>query len=99
MIVNDLTKTHESKINKINHWLEKEYGVSISTDTPISELYNAKKGLVAVKNNLAETSSFNSYHTNQNYMKTMLMLEAVNMLIERQLDNNGSKVISEQRLL
>ena len=95
MIVDDLTKTHESKINKINRWLQKEHGVTISTDTPISELYNAKKGLVAVRNKLVEAGSFNSHHKDQHYMKTMLMLEAVNMLIEQHLDNNG-RVISEQ---
>jgi hypothetical protein len=87
MFLNDLSNKTR-RFTKVNHWLNKEFGVSVNENSTIDQLSNAKVNLENHKQRLAESSQFNEGHKDKHYMKTIFMLEAVDML----LASNGSIV-------
>jgi hypothetical protein len=87
MFLNDLSNKTR-RFTKVNHWLNKEFGVSVNENSTIDQLSNAKVNLENHKQRLTESSQFNEGHKDKHYMKTIFMLEAVDML----LASNGSIV-------
>ena len=90
MFLNDLS-SNTTQFNRINRWLNSEYGVSVDNTSTKSHLLEAKGKLEVRKNKIASNSKFNEYHGDKSYIKTMLMLEAVNMLLS---NDNGSIISS-----
>ena len=82
MLLNDLS-TENSKFRKVNRWLNSEFGLSINEGSSKKHLADARIKLEARKQKLVSNVNFNAQHTNGHYMKTILMLEAVNVLLGR----------------
>lgn len=89
MFLNDLS-SETKQFNRINRWLATEFGVSVDQSSSRTNLLEAKQKLEGRKNKIASNSKFNEYHGDKGYVKTMLMLEAVNML----LSNDTGSIIS-----
>jgi len=92
MFLNDLSN-NTIHFNRINRWLNSEFGVSVDNTSSRTNLIEAKGKLEVRKNKIASNSKFNEYHSDKGYVKTMLMLEAVNMLLS---NNEGSVMASIQ---
>jgi|TARA_B100002003_G_scaffold251556_1_gene295828 hypothetical protein len=89
MFLNDLS-SKTTQFSKVNTWLKKEFGIRIDERSSKEQLVNAKKMLVQHKRKLTENVQFNVGHTDKHYLKTVIMLEAVDLL----LSNAGSIVAS-----
>ena len=89
MFLNDLS-SRTNEFNRINRWLSDEFNVTVDQSSPRTNLIEAKQKLEGRKNKIASSSKFNEYHGDKDYVKTMLMLEAVNML----LSNEHGSIIS-----
>ena len=92
MFLNDLS-SNTTQFNRINRWLSSEFGVSVDSGSTKQNLIEAKGKLEVRKNKIASGSKFNEYHSDKGYVKTMLMLEAVNMLLS---NGEGSIMASVQ---
>ena len=88
MFLNDLSNK-TTQFNKVNRWLNKEFGVSVNENSTIDQLSNARVNLESHKQRLSESSQFNAGHKDKHYMKTVLMLEAVNMLL-----SDGNSIVT-----
>lgn len=88
MFLNDLSNKTR-RFNKVNRWLNKEFGVSVNENSTIDQLSTAKVNLESHKQRLSESSQFNEGHKDKHYMKTVLMLEAVDMLL-----SNGNSIVT-----
>ncbi len=88
MFLNDLSNKTR-RFNKVNRWLNKEFGVSVNENSTIDQLSSAKVNLESHKQKLTESSQFNEGHKDKHYMKTVLMLEAVDMLL-----SNGTSIFT-----
>lgn len=88
MFLNDLSNKTR-RFTKVNRWLNKEFGVTINENSTIDQLSSAKVNLENHKQKLTESSQFNEGHKDKHYMKTVLMLEAVDMLL-----TNGSSIVT-----
>jgi hypothetical protein len=88
MFLNDLSNKTR-RFTKVNRWLNKEFGVSVNENSTIDQLSDAKVNLESHKQRLSESSQFNEGHKDKHYMKTVLMLEAVDMLL-----SNGTSIVS-----
>ena len=88
MFLNDLSNK-TTQFNKVNRWLNKEFGVSVNQDSTIDQLSSAKVNLESHKQRLSQSSQFNEGHKDKHYMKTVLMLEAVDMLL-----SNGTSIVT-----
>ena len=80
MFLNDLS-SETTQFNRINRWLSTEFGVTVDSSSSRRNLIEAKQKLEGRKNKIASASKFNEYHGDKNYIKTMLMLEAVSVLL------------------
>lgn len=89
MFLNDLS-SRTNEFNRINRWLSDEFNVTVDQSSTRTNLIEAKQKLEGRKNKIASSSKFNEYHGDKDYVKTMLMLEAVNML----LSNEHGSIIS-----
>ena len=89
MFLNDLS-SRTNEFNRINRWLSDEFNVTVDQSSTRTNLIEAKQKLEGRKNKIASGSKFNEYHGDKDYVKTMLMLEAVNML----LSNEHGSIIS-----
>ena len=95
MFLNDLS-SNTIQFNRINRWLNSEFGVSVDNTSSKTNLLEAKGKLEVRKNKIASNSKFNEYHGDKNYVKTMLMLEAVNMLLSSE---NGSIISTPKAMV
>ena len=62
MFLNDLS-SNTTQFNRINRWLNSEYGVSVDNTSTKSHLLEAKGKLEVRKNKIASSSKFNEYHS------------------------------------
>jgi len=93
MFLNDLSDKAQ-RFNKINRWLNKEFNITIKEDSSYDQLSNAKVNLQTHKRKLSETAKFNEGHKDKHYMKTVLMLEAVDILL-----SNGGSIIATPAMI
>lgn len=95
MFLNDLS-SNTMQFNKINRWLSTEFGVTVDSSSSKRNLIEAKQKLEGRKNKIASTSKFNEYHADKNYIKTMLMLEAISVLLNSE---TGSIIVTPKSLV
>lgn len=86
MKLNDLTSNYETRIARVNRWLEETYGFKVYDKVSLEELYKVKADLDTQRENLKLSLPFNSYHQNPEYAKNILLSEAVVLMIG-QIDN------------
>lgn len=89
MKLNDLTSNYETRIARVNRWLEETYGFKVYDKVSLEELYKVKADLDTQRENLKLSLPFNSYHQNPEYAKNILLSEAVVLMIG-QIDNQES---------
>jgi hypothetical protein len=81
MKLNDLQSTYETKISRINHWLEETYGFKVFDKIDVEKLFQVKADLDAQRESLKNSLPFNSYHTHPDYTKNILLSEAIVLMI------------------
>ena len=62
MKLNDLQSTYESKMSRINRWLEETYGFKVYDKVDVEQLFQVKADLDAKRESLKLSLPFNSYH-------------------------------------
>lgn len=92
MKLNDLTSNYETRIARVNRWLEETYGFKVYDKVSLEELYKAKADLDAQRENLKLSLPFNSYHQNPEYAKNILLSEAVVLMIGQIPDEEIEKL-------
>lgn len=88
MLLNEL-ENKEHKLNRINKWLDSEFGFTVDTATP-ENLAEVKKELEGVKVKMSESNDFNATHNDPRYLRTIMMSDAVDIMMEMQ----GSQLAS-----
>ena len=81
MKLNDLQTQYESKISRINRWLEETYGFKVFDQVEVEKLYQVKSELDAQREQLKQSLPFNSYHQHPEYAKNILLSEAIVLMI------------------
>ena len=81
MKLNDLQSTYETKISKINHWLQETYGFKVFDKIDVEKLFQVKADLDAQRESLKNSLPFNSYHAHPDYAKNILLSEAIVLMI------------------
>ena len=92
MKLNDLTSNYETRIARVNRWLEETYGFKVYDKVSLEELYKAKADLDAQRENLKLSLPFNSYHEHPEYAKNILLSEAVILMIGQIPDEEIEKM-------
>ena len=92
MKLNDLTSNYETRIARVNRWLEETYGFKVYDKVALEELYKAKADLDAQRENLKLSLPFNSYHEHPEYAKNILLSEAVVLMIGQIPDEEIEKM-------
>lgn len=92
MKLNDLTSNYETRIARVNRWLEETYGFKVYDKVSLEELYKAKADLDAQRENLKLSLPFNSYHEHPEYAKNILLSEAVVLMIGQIPDEEIEKM-------
>jgi hypothetical protein len=85
MYLNQFESTSEVRLNQILQTLEHVHGVKINIDLdkPTSDrvLKETQQSYEAIRDSIIKESAFNSYQQNPEYIKSMLILEAVRLMI------------------
>ena len=74
-ILNDLQSNYETKISRINRWLEETYGFKVYDQVELQKLYQVKTELDLQREQLKSSLPFNSYHAHPEYAKNILLSE------------------------
>jgi len=92
MKLNDLTSNYETRIARVNRWLEETYGFKVYDKVSLEELYKVKADLDTQRENLKLSLPFNSYHQHPEYAKNILLSEAVVLMIGQIDDSEIEKL-------
>tara|TARA_Y100000593_G_scaffold15272_1_gene29638 strand:- start:5220 stop:6011 length:792 start_codon:yes stop_codon:yes gene_type:complete len=88
MKLNDLKSTYETKIARVNRWLEETYGFKVFDKVDIEKLYATKEQLDVQREELKRSLPFNSYHEHPDYAKNILLSEAIVLMIGQIADED-----------
>ncbi len=88
MKLNDLKSTYESRIARVNRWLEETYGFKVYDKVDVEKLYATKEHLDRQREDLKRSLPFNSYHENPDYAKNILLSEAIVLMIGQIADED-----------
>lgn len=83
----EMSTNIQNRINRANKILKKQYGFKIDESTPLRELQKIKLSIKQSMNDLLLKES--SVHKNPLYARNILMLEAINLLIENNTRANN----------
>ena len=89
MLLNEL-ENKEHKLNRINKWLSAEFGFTVDSATS-ENLAEVKEELAKVKTNIAESKGFNSTHNDPRYLRTIMMSDAVDIMMEMNQEEYDEK--------
>ena len=89
MLLNEL-ENKEHKLNRINKWLTSEFGFTVDSATS-ENLAEVKQELAKVKTNIAESKSFNDTHNDPRYLRTIMMSDAVDIMMEMNQEEYDAK--------
>ena len=85
MYLNQFESSSEVRLNQILQTLEQVHGVKINIDLDHANsdhvLKETQQSYEAVRDRIIKESAFNSYQQNPEYIKSMLILEAVRLMI------------------
>lgn len=85
MYLNHFSSTGQAKLNQILHTLDQLHGVKINIDldSPVAEkvLQECQRTYQQAVDKIINESAFNSYQQNPNYVKSILILEAVKIML------------------
>jgi hypothetical protein len=85
MYLNHLESSKEARLTQILHTLKNVHGVqlNVNLDSPSTEdfLNECKTSWESKRDQIVAESNFNSYQQNPEYIKTMLILEAVRIML------------------
>jgi len=87
MKLNDLQSNYETKISRINRWLEETYGFKVYDQVELQKLYQVKTELDLQREQLKSSLPFNSYHAHPEYAKNILLSEAIVLMIGQVADD------------
>ena len=89
MKLNDLQSNYETKISRINRWLEETYGFKVYDQVELEKLYKVKTELDLQREQLKSSLPFNSYHEHPEYAKNILLSEAIVLMIGQGFEGEG----------
>ena len=89
MLLNEL-ENKQHKLNRINKWLTSEFGFTVDSATS-ENLAEVKKELTKVKTNIAESKGFNSTHNDPRYLRTIMMSDAIDIMMEMNQEEYDAK--------
>tara|TARA_B100001027_G_scaffold202424_1_gene163169 strand:+ start:1179 stop:1973 length:795 start_codon:yes stop_codon:yes gene_type:complete len=92
MNLNDLQSNYETKISRINRWLEETYGFKVYDQVEVEKLFQIKDDLDIQREKLKASLPFNSYHTHSEYAKNILLSEAIVLMIGQLNDEDIEKM-------
>ena len=99
MYINQFETSTKARLSQILHTLKQVHGTSLNIDTssPTAEgmLMECKEAWEQTKNKIIAESSFNSYQQNPSYIKSMLILEAVAILLTEIAPKRRKKSMAE----
>lgn len=85
MYLNQFEKSTSIKLKQLLHTLEAVHGVKLTFDwaspTVKKDLLETKQAYEQAKNSIVQNSNFNSYQQNPEYAKSILILEAVKIML------------------
>lgn len=81
MVINELAIDPKYQIQKILKVLEESYGVSLDLNTSISDIQETYSQCSSIRNQIISESAFNSYHSNSEYQKCILIQEAIRLFL------------------
>jgi len=82
MFINDFENSNEYKLQQITHTLKSVHGIELSLDEATQEDLNAiQQSSEIIKNSIVSESQFNTYNTNPEYTKHMLIMEAIRLYL------------------
>ena len=88
MKLNDLKSTYETKMARVNRWLEETYGFKVYDKVDVEKLYATKEQLDMQREELKKSLPFNSYHEHPEYAKNILLSEAIVLMIGQIADED-----------
>tara|TARA_Y100001970_G_scaffold229271_1_gene284334 strand:+ start:282 stop:1136 length:855 start_codon:yes stop_codon:yes gene_type:complete len=88
MKLNDLKSTYETKMARVNRWLEETYGFKVYDKVDVEKLYATKEQLDIQREELKKSLPFNSYHEHPEYAKNILLSEAIVLMIGQIADED-----------
>ena len=88
MKLNDLKSTYETKMARVNRWLEETYGFKVYDKVDVEKLYATKEQLDMQREELKKSLPFNSYHEHPEYAKSILLSEAIVLMIGQIADED-----------
>ena len=96
MFVSDVTTSADHRLHSILHTLQKIYGVDIALDeSSIEQLEALHESSEIIKNSIINEGGFNSWHTDPNYAKHMLIMEAVRLYLTEIAPRRRPRKLSE----
>lgn len=82
MQLNELDAAKTKQFTKINNWLLQEFKLSLKSAS-VTQLKEARTNAAWRKEKIISESDFNSYHSDKNYVKYMMIEHALDLLIAR----------------
>lgn len=82
MFINDFQSSNEYRLHQVLHTLKSVHGMELDLDSrDVSELESMQESSEIIKNSIVNESRFNTYNSNPEYAKHMLIMEAVRLYL------------------
>lgn len=82
MFINDFQSSNEHRLHQVLHTLKSVHGVELDLEnSDPSDLETVRESSEIIKNSIVNESQFNTYNSNPEYAKHMLIMEAVRLYL------------------
>lgn len=82
MFINDFQSSNEYRLHQVLHTLKSVHGMELDLDSrDVSDLESMQESSEIIKNSIVNESRFNTYNSNPEYAKHMLIMEAVRLYL------------------
>ncbi len=82
MFINDFQSSNEYRLHQVLHTLKSVHGMELDLDSKdVSDLESIQESSEIIKNSIVNESRFNTYNSNPEYAKHMLIMEAVRLYL------------------
>lgn len=82
MFINDFQSSNEHRLHQVLHTLKSVHGTELDLEnSELSDLESMRESSEIIKNSIVNESRFNTYNSNPEYAKHMLIMEAVRLYL------------------